>query len=350
MSKIVSKNKVVQKIFFGSPGTGKSWHVRNEVVQNELRIDPTSPNCIKTVFHPEYTYGDFVGKLLPLTNGGKVEYRYYGGHFLKALAQAYKNILIQPDDPEPVALIIDEINRGNSAAIFGTIFQLLDREQDGWSSYDVDISQIGFNEILRLIGINARSESYIITDGLHKLLKSKPSQQLFPSQLNKLLESIQITNQHIKIPANLHLIATMNTSDNSIYYMDSAFKRRWEWEFMNIEGNSVAIDGIAFDSKRSWFEFINNLNSFIKSHYKSVRRVEDKQIGKYFIQGENEKTHQFQITYSEIQNKLLFFIWDSVFSRDKRPLIELLKIKEEKLVTFGDFAGKVKEFIESIND
>ena len=91
----------IQKIIFGSPGTGKSYRIDNEVIPKLLGIDKESDpeNVIKTVFHPEYTYGDFMGKLMPLTTtDGKVEYKFYEGHFLKALAQAYKNILSQKED------------------------------------------------------------------------------------------------------------------------------------------------------------------------------------------------------------------------------------------------------------
>ena len=109
----------IQKILFGSPGTGKSHRIDKVIIPNDLRITSLE-NVIKTVFHPEYTYGDFMGKLVPITKSGKVEYNFYEGHFLKALAQAYKNLLSHQEGEEVknVALVIDEINRGNSSAIF----------------------------------------------------------------------------------------------------------------------------------------------------------------------------------------------------------------------------------------
>ncbi|MEH1905170.1 MAG: hypothetical protein V7L04_28280 [Nostoc sp.] len=142
-------NKPIQKIFFGSPGTGKSHRIVYEIIPNHLGIlESTNPeNIIKTVFHPEYTYGDFMGKLVPITRKERVEYKYYEGHFLKALSRAYKNIVdvhdkngVQTSEPNNVALVIDEINRGNSSAIFGTVFQLLDRDENGWSSYGINLS------------------------------------------------------------------------------------------------------------------------------------------------------------------------------------------------------------------
>ncbi|MEG4986851.1 hypothetical protein QUB08_13915 [Microcoleus sp. BR0-C5] len=188
-------NSPIQKILFGSPGTGKSYRVENKIIPDELNITDQS-NIIPTVFHPEYTYGDFMGKLMPLTDdSGTVEYKYYSGHFLKALAKAYKNIIIscikyekdkkevteeykkeigktrQEDfsseemsvlkekhskiikQPENVVLIIDELNRGNSAAIFGTVFQLLDRNTNGWSQYPITISDLEKTGLLQAISL-----------------------------------------------------------------------------------------------------------------------------------------------------------------------------------------------------
>lgn len=132
--------KPIQKILFGSPGTGKSWQIDNQIIKQELNIIDES-NVLKTVFHPEYTYGDFMGKLMPISKKVKkvkrVEYNYYPGHFMRALAKAYANIIdcyineetsvheTPKKDFDNVVLVIDEINRGNSAAIFGTAFQHL---------------------------------------------------------------------------------------------------------------------------------------------------------------------------------------------------------------------------------
>ena len=131
-----------QLILFGSPGTGKSYHITDELLP-KIGIEgdespEDSPHAMRVVFHPEYSYGDFMGKLMPLTKEGQVQYNFYAGHFMQALAQAYQNILEAGSvrEAQNVALVIEEINRGNSAAIFGTAFQLLDRtpddKTDGW--------------------------------------------------------------------------------------------------------------------------------------------------------------------------------------------------------------------------
>jgi len=344
-------NRPVQKILFGSPGTGKSYKIIHDIVPNELSIDvlKTPENIIKTVFHPEYTHGDFIGKLMPMTRLKKVEYTFYEGHFLRALAQAYKNIIkahdkngnqIDGEKIENVALIIDEINRGNSASIFGSVFQLLDRDESGWSSYYISINEIAFIRILELIGVDFSYDSNGKVDKYE--LKPHNSVQLKTFQEKLSFLNFDLINKTIKIPSNLSIIATMNTSDSSIYYMDSAFKRRWSWEFIDINSESVSAEGIAFNSRKEWELFISKLNSFIKSNHRAIRGIEDKQIGKYFIQNDTIKK-------SCIQNKLMFFLWDSVFNRDKKPLIKLLSIEESELITFGDFAKKVDTFIEKIS-
>ena len=197
------------------PGSGKSHKVHENIIKNELAIS-NSKNIISTVFHPEYSYGDFMGKLLPITNSKKqVEYNYFEGFFLKALAQAYKSILNNTSGNTSVVLIIDEINRGNSAAIFGTVFQLLDRNNEGWSSYSINISDMEFNKLIELIGLEKdyNSETY-------RRQGSKDGYETLEDIIKETdLENIAFSNKEIRIPPNLSIIGTMNTSDESIYYM-----------------------------------------------------------------------------------------------------------------------------------
>ncbi len=375
-----SPKKPIQKILFGSPGTGKSHEIKN-VIARELGVEVTSENYIPTVFHPEYTYGDFMGKLMPFTNdSGKVEYLFYRGHFLKALAQAYKNIIltyidkteisktatknvttqetneldnskdaVQRTKPKNVLLVIDEINRGNSAAIFGTVFQLLDRESNGWSTYPISISDLEFKGLLQEMsflhkktydekGNKDEEKFYFNNKKLDDLKKWLEYQSWIFDEIG---EPNLAKERKIKIPSNLSIVATMNTSDNSIYFMDSAFKRRWDWEFIEIEDNAqrtalvnrrISLYG---QDKGEWCVFVDKLNSFIRGNYKVIRKIEDKQVGYRFI---NELT----ITEIEIKNKLMFFIWDSVFNSNKKPLVDLLEVPESELVTFGQFTQKVQ--------
>jgi 5-methylcytosine-specific restriction enzyme B len=340
----------IQKILFGSPGTGKSHRIDNEIIPNSLAIDKSvnPENVIKTVFHPEYTYGDFIGKLVPITRNNGVEYNYYEGHFLRALSQAYRNIIDsydkngeQTSEIKNVALVIDEINRGNSSAIFGTVFQLLDRDEDGWSSYGINITEIEFIKLLELIGTTFTYDK----NGDIDKYELKPFNSVQLDTLQKKIEFLKfdLKNRKIRIPSNLSILATMNTSDNSIYFMDSAFKRRWDWEFINWEDSKLPPAKYGERetlTEDDWKRLIKNFNGFIKSHHTSIRGIEDKQIGYYFIKQ--------PITSQKIQNKLMFFAWDSVFNRDKKPLADLLKVKRDQLITFGDFTRLHNEFIYSL--
>jgi len=313
----------IQKILFGSPGTGKSYKVR-EIAKDELSIKwneerNSLENTIQTVFHPEYTYSDFVGKLLPQTTGnGSVIYKFYPGHFLQALSLAYKKII--EGNKDQVLLVIDELNRGNAAAIFGSIFQLLDREKDHWSSYDVNLSEIEIVGLLREMGYNVKLyDDNILVDNSEinrfydNLIDQKPT-----SDENKgALKIIKNLKKHkIVIPSNLSIIATINTSDESIYYLDSAFKRRWDWEYIDVkisEKNLQEIkDVIIEDGTILWTKFVEQLNKFIQSNPESIRKMEDKQIGCWFLKAENNI-----IKKSAIKNKLMFYLWDSVFQEIK---------------------------------
>jgi hypothetical protein len=160
--------------------------------------------------------------------------------------------------------------------------------------------------------------------------------------IDQLLAPLRILPDQVRIPGNLSILATMNTSDTSIYYMDSAFKRRWDWEFVNIDSTRNVSDAVAFETRRDWERFVDRLNLFIRQHGSSIRNLEDKQIGYWFIKDE-------VIRKSEIQNKLMFFLWDSVFPRDKRPLAELAQTSPDALATFGDFTARVDQFVAYIN-
>ncbi len=341
----------IQRILFGSPGTGKSHRIKDDIIPNDLGIkeSETPENIIRTVFHPEYTYGDFIGKLLPLTSSGKALSITISteGHFLKALAQSYRNILIAKDteNPKNVALVIDEINRGNSSAIFGTIFQLLDRKADGCSDDNIDVSVIDMDRILTLVGFEEGGNIDFYKYGKAKTAKAIEEYQDILSKINLNVNTLSsnIVGGSIRIPPNLSILASMNTSDNSIYFMDSAFKRRWDWEFINWDDSKPepATYGTGGElNAEEWKKLIKNLNEFIKNHHASIRGIEDKQIGYYFIKS--------PVTADKIQNKLMFFLWDSVFNRDKKPLVELLGVGRDRLVTFGDFTKLHNEFITAI--
>ncbi len=353
MSEIAQVTKPIQKIIFGSPGTGKSYKVR-EIANNSLKIQWNEQkkfleNTIKTVFHPEYTYSDFVGKLLPQTTaGGSVIYKFYQGHFLRSLGLAYKYLI--DGSKQNVLLVIDELNRGNAAAIFGPIFQLLDRETDNWSTYDVNLSELEIVALLRAMGYDAQTtDKNIQVDGSNfdvfcQMTKMKLEMNDNQDGL-RVLENL--TSQRISIPINLSIIATINTSDESIYYLDSAFKRRWDWEYVDVPGYGIEkIKDIVIEGRdEKWFSFVNKLNDFIKVNHQVIRRIEDKQIGVWFLKPDNN-----QVTKESIENKLMFYLWDSVFPRDRRPLENLLSNtdRQSKLIIYSDFIALSDNFVDAI--
>ena len=345
---MASSVKPLQKILFGSPGTGKSYKIRTIATEQlGIELDETTKtlaNTVKTVFHPEYTYADFMGKLLPHTQGGNVTYKFYPGHFLQVLGNAYRS-LMQGDETNHL-LVIDELNRGNAAAIFGTVFQLLDRESDHWSSYDVDLSMLEMIELLRIMEINTLIvEDKILVKPTNKSLSDYFSQiehQESKPEMYRLAGLLK--RSKICLPPNLSILATINTSDESIYYLDSAFKRRWDWEYLPSPNDPLCapdlIDRLAVLSEDAsklggWANCIVGLNRFIIENSNSIKRIEDKQIGWWFIKPEDD-----HISLNSIRDKLMFYLWDGVFSKDRRPLESLLTTLNDrsiKLVTFADF-------------
>lgn len=282
----------LQQILFGPPGCGKSFHVR-QLAANQLGIARDSQQLIETTFHPEYSYGDFLAKLLPHTgsrihsyqvSGASVhlkdvklvqleasptiEYRIHVGPLLKALALAYAGL----DEDRKVLLVIDEINRGNCAQIFGDAFQLLDRDEQGWSEYRLELSTM-FYEALKL--------------EMHAL--GKTMEQL-PGELCVRNADQKCVGYKLRLPPNLSLIGTMNTSDESVYYMDTAFKRRWDFAFMHWQGNQAEAwqgqQGLALvaGTKHGWHALLVKLNAFIATSLRG-RRIDDKQVGLWFIKG-----------------------------------------------------------------
>lgn len=249
------KDTCHQIIYYGAPGTGKSHEVKK--LTKELLEDGNEqdlPNVFRTTFHPDTDYASFVGCYKPAmkptspeekTLTGKDEeimYSFVPQVFTDAYVYAYTNTTI------PTYLVIEEINRGNCAQIFGDLFQLLDRK-------------------------NGKSE--------YKVKADKDLAQYLSEKLDAGSEGIQ--DGKLCLPANLYILATMNTSDQSLFPMDSAFKRRWEWEYVPInygDGKSGEFK-ITIDENKfySWIDFIKKVNEKIFD----LTQSEDKQMGNFFI-------------------------------------------------------------------
>jgi len=288
----------MQVIYYGAPGTGKSYKV-----DEYLKGLNVSSDCIfRTTFHPEYTYNDFVGQLLPKVfreEDGKssISYEFSKGVFTRALEKSYENTF------KPVFLIIEEMSRGDCAGIFGDIFQLLDRETQG---------------------IDKGYSKYFINNEI----------------IGK--DIIAIENDKIKLPVNFHILGTVNTSDQNVFVMDTAFKRRFDWVFISThpkpkEGpyeNNIELELVIDDSqgikKVNWVDFYSNLNKFI-SDSRFLGLGEDKQLGQFFI--EFDATNSIEENKSKIKNKLLHYLWSDIHKTCYNSRISLF---DSKITCFSD--------------
>ena len=294
-------DKSLQQITYGAPGTGKS-HGINTLLK--------TTDHVRTTFHPDSDYSSFVGAYKPtmvkqekksgygdvLDNDNRHEeeeliaYKFVPQAFIKAYVSAWKNY------PRETVLVIEEINRGNCAQIFGDLFQLLDRKDNGFSSYpidaDADIAQYLRSELKEILSnednvceINkAFSENY--PDGIVEQIKNG----------TKLL-----------LPNNLYIWATMNTSDQSLFPIDSAFKRRWDWKFVKISDAHKNWTIHFGDEACSWWEFIKEMNKIIAKETSS----DDKKLGYFFCKPSNEDKDF--ISEERFVGKVLFYLWNDVF-------------------------------------
>lgn len=269
-------------IVFGAPGTGKS-HCIKSFIKDKLAT------ATDVTFHPDSDYASFVGCYKPTKSGnGDLTYEFVPQAFVNAYIEAWK----LPKDKIHI-LRIEEINRGNCAQIFGDIFQLLDRyEEDseegtkGYSKYTVN-TDTDLREYLRMTSFSSCDFSDIKDDEVREKVKN---------------------GEKLMLPSNLYILATMNTSDQSLYPMDSAFKRRWEWKYIPISYDK-RVKFIVTDPKNkkgqgySWEKFLEAINDKIFATTKS----EDKQLGFWFT-GESQV-----ISLSTFVNKVVFYLWNDVF-------------------------------------
>ncbi len=240
-------------LFYGVPGAGKSHEIDGMIVQERSE---------RVVFHPDYTYSDFVGQILPRLVDEKLKYMFEPGPFTKMLKKAN-------DDPDNMYyLVIEEINRGNAPAIFGDIFQLLDRNEDGSGKYQIsnyDIASVVYND----------------------------------------------ENHMVRIPSNLTLLATMNTSDQNVFTLDTAFQRRWEMhliknDVLHAEHANSIIEG----SDISWGTFASITNDEIIRFGEETGTSEDKRLGAYFAKIN-------ELTREKFPEKVLKYLWDDAFKMDR---------------------------------
>lgn len=228
-------------LLYGVPGSGKSWTIQHEYCTEDSVVE-------RLVFHPDYTYSDFVGQILPdVDEQGLVTYKYTPGPFTTILRDAYA------DPTHKYILVIEEINRGNAPAIFGEVFQLLDRKvelSDGDDGFPVGTSEYGIT--------NPNMAAIVYGD-----IKRK-----------------------VRIPSNLSIIGTMNTSDQNVFTLDTAFQRRWkmrliENSFENVR--STLANCPILDTEVSWRRFCETINKQIVGNKAKMASSEDKRLGVYFV-------------------------------------------------------------------
>ena len=281
------------RLIYGAPGTGKSYKLDKdkEELLNKNTIS-IAENFERVTFYPDYSYGQFIGIYKPkMGEKGKVEYEFVLGPFLRLLFEALK----KPE--EYFLIIIEEINRANAAAVFGDIFQLLDREGNGKSKYLISISE-----------------------DIKIYLKSKED------DLYKIFEK----DQKLYLPENFYIWATMNTSDQGVNVLDSAFKRRFdEYEFIGINDNEDEIKGIEIKingvEETDWNEFRKKLNNFLSQ---IIKVKEDKLIGPFFIKPDILKNEEdFKEAFF---NKLVMYLAEDVLSYRKTELFESTSLSELK--------------------
>lgn len=281
------------KIFYGVPGCGKSYHIEHDVLDGIFANyqNCRTSNTFRTIFYQDYSHADFVGQYMPRRNKttGQVEYDFVPKVFTKALERAYK----KPE--EPVVLIIEEINRGDAASIFGDLFQLLDRDKSGKSEYEIDCDEI----VDYLSDVENKSETITSIVGENE---------------------IEGTNK-IYIPSNLYLFATMNTCDQNVFALDTAFKRRWNMEEIPNEFNGHKIKDMCvpydFGGKYiTWEKFVEVVNEQIIDKSDEFFG-DDRQIGCFFV----DETCLFDATNGMSANKteannfaynVISYLWNDV--------------------------------------
>lgn len=287
-----------QIIYFGTPGSGKSFKISDTIGETPYR----------TIFHPDTDYASFVGSYKPVGEGEDIGYKFVPQVFTDAYIEAWKN-------PNTVVnLVIEEINRGNCAQIFGDLFQLLDRK-NGYSEYAVTPNKDLRDHLSKAFSFD---EDSFVGRG-------------FDDEKEKKV----LKGEIMILPNNLSIYATMNTSDQSLFPMDSAFKRRWDWEYVPVCYDETTAEGkdnkasefaicIGDDFSKSWLDFLKGVNEKIKDTTFS----EDKQMGNYFIKE--------SIDAATFVNKVMYYLWSEVCKEEYRT--------DKNFFRYENEGGEVVEF------
>lgn len=283
-------------LLYGVPGVGKSWTIKNVKCKG---VD--EDHMERVVFHPDYTYSDFVGQILPkVLDNEDIKYEFVPGPFTYILKKANER------PSEKFYLIIEEINRGNAPAIFGDIFQLLDRMKKDDKEHDLRKGDSEFG-----------------------ITNSEVAEEVYGKK-NK--------NLKVRIPSNLRIIATMNTSDQNVFTLDTAFKRRWHMEMIENDFNKPKFkDWTIKNSNITWQVFGEAINEIILENANSTLSSEDKRLGAFFIDEDDfESSKQFA-------EKVLMYLWDDVFKFDREKYFNKGSVDQFSLEKFIEKFEKTEE-------
>ena len=309
--------KNLQQIFFGAPGTGKSYEI------NELT---NGGSVIRTTFHPDSDYSTFVGAYKPVmeetpvygaqgvevAKEKRITYSYVKQAFLKAYLGAWQKYAKGGETAEPQFLVIEEINRGNCAQIFGDLFQLLDRSDNGFSTYPIEADSDLQNEIKKAF---AEGGEYAIENGLDV----DDAVDCYTSNYGETLSDDIKNGRVLLLPNNLYIWATMNTSDQSLFPIDSAFKRRWDWRYVKIANAGKGWKIKCGTEYCDWWTFVEEINKKIAKETSS----DDKKLGYFFCK---PPMGSDTITEDKFVGKVLSYLWNDVF---KDGDISLFKVSDE---------------------
>lgn len=360
-------NEPLQQIYYGAPGTGKSHAVK--------KVSEQYPDTIRTTFHPDSDYASFVGAYKPTMSmedicdekgevitlnkqtlrKNQITYKFVKQAFLKAYVNAWKKFKEAKDasDIKCQFLVIEEINRGNCAQIFGDLFQLLDRK-NGFSEYPIEADE----DIAKsLLEEETPENPSFGKDGL-KLggWQKEYIENLFQKSKDKdvIVEKIS-KGRVLVLPCNLYIWATMNTSDQSLFPIDSAFKRRWDWKYVPINTEvkkwAIEVDG----QKYSWTSFLNKINDQIFS----VTHSEDKKFGFFFCHADKKSDESVEeedvISAERFVSKVIFFVYNDVF-KDYGFDRKMFQGEDGKAIQFHEYyrmdgsvdESKVKRFLDNL--
>ena len=338
------KQLPLQQITYGAPGTGKSHGIKKETAGKSV---------IRTTFHPDSDYSTFVGAYKPvmeeadvrvvpvvLNNGAsfdqnngtlkekRISYKFVKQAFLKAYLGAWKKYAEAGESAEPQFLVIEEINRGNCAQIFGDLFQLLDRnDENDFSTYPIDADTDLQKEIEKAFKEEKDGES----ENPYKLSKDIDVEGVVEDYTSNYGASLSKDIQEgrvLLLPPNLYIWATMNTSDQSLFPIDSAFKRRWAWDYVKITDGKKGWTIQGADYSCDWWKFIQESNKKIATATSS----DDKKLGYYFCKAKNNTTC---IDEKLFVSKVIFYLWNDVFKDNDNSIFKVTESSGEP--SFDDF-------------